>query len=1400
MNQTLTSIAAIIILSAPSGSAAEAPATQETKLLASDAGINDQFGFSTSLDGDNLVIGSRFDDDIGDDSGSVYVFSNNGTSWDEQQRLIASDAEAFAEFGAAVSVSGDTLIVGAPRTNASSGSGYVFLWDGINWIQHQKLVTSDGTSTNSLGFSVSISGETLAIGASEAVYIFVKDGPTWVEQQKLIAGDVTGNGFGLSVWINGDDIVVGAANDSDAGNQAGAAYVFVRGGATWSQQQKLIAGDAAENDLFGRSVSISADTIVAGARRDDDVGTDSGSAYVFVRSDTSWSEEEKLLASDGSAADWFGESVTVHGERIVVGAPRDDDAGTDSGAAYVFTRVGGAWMEQKLTASDAAAFDSFGDSVAAGVDLVVVGAIADSHSGISFAGSTYVYEFTPALPTATIVGPAVPSTYRHGDPEVLEWTTTGIDPTELMALAMKRDIVPPSQTEPDGIDWIRFTEDTPNDGEEVVTIPVSAAIATDWRFYVRHASSGVFDATDFTFSVVDAPIVEADLSVNLADSPDPVMVGGDLTYSVMAENLGPDDASGITLTHTILGSVTTFVSTNQPSICSELDRVVTCTIGDLASGLTYPSIEIVVTADEAGAIISAADVSGIEADPDPLNNTAQENTQVVDPAIADLAIVSSLDSFDPIVADSSIQYSIEVKNLGPDSALDAFVDVVLEPGLAVESSTNCFFEPSSPTRVFIGDMSSGESGTCIVTAAIDAAISGIINASFVAGSATVDDDHSNNSAFEETTVRPPAISVDVVDVQTQFAGVTSPDALIDGGSERHGVAADGLSRLLFRVSVPMVGQVSFELDTGSAPEDGGFSLVGQGARETELLVPTVEVESDFFGFAHYRAPDDFNRGGDEVLRTRPLSVIVNYESASGLTISSSVPLEIWRPPLVFIHGLWSGPATWSFPLIEDIRFVQNFSHVDYSGDNQAAGHFSTYTDAVVPALFQVFNHYREQEIAVTQVDVIGHSMGGLIARLYAQTGFYQRDANYQGGDFNSLVTLDTPHLGASLANHLLFLFTDCLSDLCWFAVEMANELGKPIILGAIEDLAEGSDALASIEFTPVPGHALSGRVTPEEVEGTPVEGLYKAVRIAGPFLGLENANDGLVDIDSQVGGIADSAASPRITGLDGVHLSLPSQGVPGNTGSAFYSQEIAELLNTPRASNRFGRFPAVANVGRRPLMTLGEGFSRGIESRVVLGSVSINGPPQGSTLVPGQVVEFTLVVDPELEADQAVIVGPGIFLRDENGTFQFFAEVPLERAGPWQVTAWAWNSETEVGASSESLSYIVQPNSELNGISLLSETLVLVVPGQPRQLHVLGEYSDGVIRDVGSSLLGTTYESSAPEVVSVDGEGELAVHFFGESFVTVTSGVFTSEIRIIVETMPFIFADGFESGDLGSWD
>ena len=245
-------------------------------------------------------------------------------------KLIAADAAAGDNFGVAVAISGSKIVVGAYKDDdkgIDSGSAYIF--DTTGHHQVKKIVASDGAAGDLFGYPVALDGSTIVIGASNSAYAFDAAGEN---EKKLTApGVVPGDSFGFSVAVDGSTIVVGAYTDDDNGIDSGSAYIFDTAG---QYVTNLVPPpDAAAGDNFGVQVAVDGSTIVVGAWRKDDIGSNSGSAYVF---DTNGQYVKKLVPPDAAAGDYFGRSVAVGGSTIVVGSYRDGDNGIDSGSAYIF--------------------------------------------------------------------------------------------------------------------------------------------------------------------------------------------------------------------------------------------------------------------------------------------------------------------------------------------------------------------------------------------------------------------------------------------------------------------------------------------------------------------------------------------------------------------------------------------------------------------------------------------------------------------------------------------------------------------------------------------------------------------------------------------------------------------------------------------------------------------------------------------------------------------------------------------------------------------------------------------------------------------------------------------------------------------------------------------------------
>ena len=402
--------------------------TQIQNLIASDGSAWDQFGYSVSLDGDTALIGARSDDDNGVDSGSAYVFIRNDNIWTQQAKLLASDGETGDDFGWTVDLSGDTALIGAYGSDdmgSSSGSAYIFTRTGTSWTQQAKLLASDGAERDHFGISVSLSVDTAIIGAplhddngndSGSAYVFIRTGTTWTQQAKLLAADgVVDDYFGTSVSIDGDNALIGATGDD---GYKGSVYFFTHTGITWTQQQKILASDGLPDDTFGSSVSLFKDTAIIGANNDDDKGEDSGSAYIFTCIGSTWTQQAKLLASDGATMDHFGHCTSLYNDTAIIGG-FSPPAKTTSESSYVFKRIGTTWTQQaKLVAGSD---NRFGQDVSVSGNTALIGASRDEDKG-----SVYVFQGPNQPPNSPLI-----NGLTSGKPKIAyQWNFTTIDPDD----------------------------------------------------------------------------------------------------------------------------------------------------------------------------------------------------------------------------------------------------------------------------------------------------------------------------------------------------------------------------------------------------------------------------------------------------------------------------------------------------------------------------------------------------------------------------------------------------------------------------------------------------------------------------------------------------------------------------------------------------------------------------------------------------------------------------------------------------------------------------------------------------------------------------------------------------------------------------------------------------------
>lgn len=671
--------------------------TQQTKFTASDRAAADTFGNALSLDGNTAVIGSVGDDDP-NNSGAAYVFQGSGSSWAQQAKLKASDAAGFDQAGSTVSISGDRVVVGAfgddTAAGANAGSVYVFERSGISWSQVAKITPADAAATDEFGTGAAVSGTTIIAGApfgdedngtdSGAAYVYQGGGASWAEQTKLKGINLQLNdNFGYAVAIDGDTAVVTLPYDDDSYEETGAAfifervggvwqqaakvrgadteyqdefgcaaaidgntiaigarraqvgnvsgafsgavYIFVNSGSGWTQQAKLTPVDAAGGDIFGCALALSGDTLLATSAQDDDFGSSSGSAYIFQRSGTTWSQQAKLLPGDGAAGEQFGyrAALSEDGNTAVIGVPFEDGVAADSGAVYVFQQSSGTWTQQtKLTASDAAGADQFGMGVGITADTIIVGSPRDDDRG-SNSGSVYVYQRTGTTwaQTAKLNASDSGNGDQFGYGIAVSGNTFVAGSTSDDDGGTNTGAVYVWQLSQSGwLQQLKVIASDPGANDQFGTI----VSLRDDRFAVGvpfKDSVGVNAGAAYVYE-----FVAADVGVYKSDSPDPVTVGDSLTYIITATNAGPSLATDVVITDTLPGSVTLNSAVSTQGSCTLANPVI-CTIGNLAVNQVV-TVTIGVTPNTAGVIVNTAVIGADQFDYNTPNNTSIESTTV----------------------------------------------------------------------------------------------------------------------------------------------------------------------------------------------------------------------------------------------------------------------------------------------------------------------------------------------------------------------------------------------------------------------------------------------------------------------------------------------------------------------------------------------------------------------------------------------------------------------------------------------------------------------------------------------------------------------------------------------------------------------------------------------------
>jgi PKD repeat protein len=641
---------------------------------------------------------------------------------------------------------------------------------------------------------------------------------------------------------------------------------------------------------------------------------------------------------------------------------------------------------------------------------------------------------------------------------------------------------------------------------------------------------------------------------------------------------------------------------------------------------------------------------------------------------------------------------------------------------------------------------------------------------------TVSKGAGDDSKESIVAISPLNSSLDIVDPLPALQGALSAgDArgLVTGGNPVFGVVADGVTPVLLRSTWPRSTSVTFKVATGESGEgalDTDPGLLGvlqtvdhQSGLADSVTVATQHIGTQYVAFAIYISPLDFAKQGRH---DNDRSRRVQFTVSDGQGSPARRTFYVIRPPLVFIHGLWSKPETWTMkPVVRDSRWFDSQGHdwqalVDYQATADES--FSTNQPIVVDAITNTLMHFRRQfslptgrGVAGTQVDIVGHSMGGLLGRLAVPS--LQAGTWRNAGAIHKLITLDTPHTGSELANVIQAVRATLLSDGLgglleyWALVTIADATNHGITEGAVDDLAKGSPALRGIPVTTVPSHAVVGTPTDPACLIHAFDSFLDAFGIG------TSPNDGVVWLDSQQGGLSGAHVSPPHTTLDGCHTH--------NTGSGEYSDDVVTLLNTSAANGTiFGHFSSIgANVSFEPLsVKVPREVEAIVPSRLVLAS-----PTDGQHVVSGDSILVRPIMPAAGVSKWWALIGSDVSNMD-SATQQVQMQVPRLVAGPATVQVFAIGKDG-VAYISDPITVSVESAVTVTDMSVVPNVIVMSKSGETTQLIVQAVTSAGDPIDVMRSG-SVQFGSSNPEVASVSAKGVVTAHTSGAVTITVRYG------------------------------
>lgn len=608
----------------------------------------------------------------------------------------------------------------------------------------------------------------------------------------------------------------------------------------------------------------------------------------------------------------------------------------------------------------------------------------------------------------------------------------------------------------------------------------------------------------------------------------------------------------------------------------------------------------------------------------------------------------------------------------------------------------------------------------------------------------------------------------------------SPRDLSNRQREVRSVAADGATRVLLRADVYEPGEAEFCLGDGA---DGAIStdaISVNGARCVSTSSTTVSGEE--LAFAFYHVPENFTRNGDDTTRaSRNINIEITFTPQDpDLQVTSvTETLELRRPPLLLVHGYNSGPATWEgSPLLTDDRF--SVARVDYS--RTSTNRFAVNDLVVERGIDKLRLMY--PDLLFVRVDYIGHSMGGMLGRRFANEPDYRSSDTYNEGHFNRFITLNTPHAGASTAN-LLWSLRD--NKLALITLDEYFDING----GAIFDLRVGSDAVQNMGATEVRGHAVGGAIggdvddLPIILRATRQHFYFRALMTVGEFLELtiyeDTDHDLVVGYTSQIGGLSGEAET-IVTGADAIHTNV--------TSTQQHYNILVDLLNATPSGTRFASFPpastVLSNQRQIDMQSSAMAFDQQVTAMTTAPeTLSLSGITDNQVLLTGDTV--TLAVDTQSAGQpvtEVLLVTPTTVEIDNTPPFEFTVTMPDDYVGSFSVVAYGKDTGAVNFVSSSEITASVVANDTLMALNPLETDLFFSTIGQNSQIMVDGVYSDNIIRRLPSNWV--TYTSADETVVTVDEAGLMTAVGAGETTVTISLGDVSTTVaaRVVLANVP----------------